>query len=173
MENHNYFFKIEKPVSQEFINSLKELITNSSESQWQKKFDFERLTLSSDIFKNEILIYNLIEKFNCNKRLSIFKWSANSAYDWHTDPMRNASVNLLLEGWNSLCLFGKPNLENSNDQNIKNLKVLNYSDSNFFVLNTTEYHSVINFDNPRYLVSICIPHPYTFEEVIEYLKENE
>jgi hypothetical protein len=172
MNNSNYFYKIKQSISNNFLESLNDVISKSLEDKWQKKYDFERLTLSTDLFKEEEILYDLIKKFNCEKRLSIFRWKENTAYNWHTDPMRNASVNLLLSGWDSLCLFGKLNLENQDDQNIKNLEVLNYTTNECFVLNTTEHHSVINFNNPRYLMSICIPHPYTFEDVVNYLESK-
>lgn len=171
MEDHNYFYKIKNIVSEEFKHSLRQFALNSKEEDWEQKFEFNRLPLPLELFTNETFLYDVIKKFHCYKRFSIFKWEPYTAYEWHTDSPRNAAINFLLDGKNSLCLFGKKIIDE--DENIKNLKVLEYTENNCFLLNTAERHSVINFDNERYIMSVCIPHPWSFNDVVDYLKSKE
>ena len=82
-------------------------------------------------------------------RGGILKMEPNSCYNWHTDTKRKVSINMLLGGFDSHCLFATDKV--SINMGTKELK---YRPRTYYVFDTQTPHMVINFDEPRYLFSI-------------------
>jgi hypothetical protein len=91
------------------------------------------------------------------KGAAVLKMEPHTCYKWHVDTGRGCSINMLLRHTDSLCLFGKE----INTQNLDITK-LNYDYNKFYLFNTREPHTVINFDGMRYLFSV------QFEDFVDY-----
>ena len=110
------------------------------------------------IFKDDP-IYPLINKFGIGeaKKVSIFKFMPNTSYAWHTDGIRSAAINMLISGFDSLTLFG-----NKSGKYFTDVKNVDYEPNRYFLLNTRASHTIINFTETRYLLSLGIPEKYSF-----------
>ncbi len=88
---------------------------------------------------------------------AVLKMEPHTCYKWHIDTERGCSINMLLHHTNSLCLFGKE----INSENLA-IRELNYNYNEFYLFNTREPHTVINFDGMRYLFSV------KFKDFVDY-----
>ena len=91
------------------------------------------------------------------KRLGLLRIPPNCMYDWHVDEYRLSTVNMLIKHSHSHCLFGL----NRGDYYINTLE-LDYKPNTYYLFNNQEYHSVVNFCEPRYCFSLY------FEKELDY-----
>jgi len=126
--------------------------------------------LNEEVLKNDEKIYGLIKRFNVDKesKISIFKVTPNSCYNWHTDGIRCAAINMLLIGYNSMALMGQKDVIF-----FRNVEQVPYEPNRYVMINTSVSHSVYNFAEDRYLLSLGIPMEFSYQEVANYIKENE
>lgn len=75
---------------------------------------------------------------------------------------------MLISGEKSHCYFADPT---NKDQIFENLQELIYESSTYYLLNTKKHHSIINFDNNRYMLSVGFIN-YSYETVKNYLLNN-
>ena len=162
----NYFYKLN--LNSVIVNSVKDFIYNSKESDWHIFLEQDILLLPEDIFKSDNQIYQLIKHFGCEKRLGIYRFQPNFSYGWHTDLIRHVAVNMLIDGWNSKTYFSKASKIRLNT----NLQEVPYEENKYILMNVKELHSVFNLDNLRYVISIGIPPPATFQDVSQYVKDT-
>lgn len=122
--------------------------------------------LSKDAF-----MVSFISRFKCAEanKISIFKFNPNTCYYWHVDGLRSAAVNMLLSGYDSACYFGAPKPGGVYMENVEELK---YVPDTYYFFNTARHHTVFNFTEPRYLLSIGIPKDFSGDEVFNYMQEN-
>jgi len=120
--------------------------------------------------KHDEKIYDLIKNFNIDKKkkISIFKVQPNSCYNWHTDGIRCAAINMLLTGYNSMTLMGQ-----KDGVFFRNVEQVPYEPNRYVMINTSVSHSVYNFAEDRYLLSLGIPIDFSYQEVADYIKLNE
>lgn len=114
-------------------------------------------------------IHKVIKHFGCDvsRKISIFKFPPNVSYYWHTDGIRSCAINMVLAGFDSMTLFGKPQ-----GSFFVDIEKIPYKPDTYVLLNTNRHHSVYNFSEVRYLLSIGIEKTYTFEDVKNYILEN-
>lgn len=131
--------------------------------------DNEVATLSAETLLPDSNIYNLVKHFGIDiaAKISIFRLRPNTCYYWHVDGIRSGAINLLLSGYDSFTLFGT-----KKGVLMENLVKVPYRANTYFLLDTSIYHSVYNFSEMRYLLSIGIPKQYTISEVKEYIRAN-
>lgn len=80
----------------------------------------------------------------------ICKLTQNIVYDWHTDERRGASINLLLnELHSSHCLF-----KTQPGELVSGIRELDYEPGRYYLFNSQEEHTVINFHRDRFLFTI-------------------
>lgn len=139
-------------------------------THWKGNNGIERIDVSADDFAGDPKIHALIKHFDCEakRKLSLFRFPPNSCHAWHTDAARKVAINMLLEGWNSITLFGR----RIDPINLAGIERLTYSPDRYYMLNTAKMHTIVNFDNLRYLVSIGIPEPHTFMDVFKYIQQE-
>jgi hypothetical protein len=90
-------------------------------------------------------------------------------YRWHKDTNRKVGINLLLTpNVHSYTLFGRQ-LPNWTDEQYKFIR-LKYEPSEFYLFNTTVEHTVINFDETRWLFSVEFESDITYEDINEILR---
>ena len=165
---NDYFFNTRIKVSEEFILNVRNFVRNSQEADWKNVLQMTLLLLPKTLFESEPLLMKIINHFGTEKRLAVYKTSANTSYHWHRDASRFSCLNILLDGYDSLCMFANDPV----DGMMHNLVKVNYEPNNVHLLNVTKLHTVMNFDNDRYLLSIGIPPPSTFEQVRNFIQEE-
>jgi len=126
--------------------------------------------IDPEILEDDEKIYGLIKKFDIDKKkkVSIFKVTPNSCYNWHTDGIRCAAINMLLIGYDSMTLMGR-----RDGVFFRNIERVPYEPNRYVMINTSVSHSVYNFAEDRYLLSLGIPMEFSYQEVANYIKENE
>ena len=73
----------------------------------------------------------------------------NNIYNWHVDDNRGVAVNMMVSGRDSHCVFTDEDFDIVNG-----IEELRYEPETYYLFNTQKYHSVINLNNPRYMMSI-------------------
>lgn len=147
--------------------SILEKIKKTSPHEWNPVLQQNVYELSIDDFSKDPKIYDMIKHFSLENRLSVFKYDVNSCYNWHVDKIRMSALNMVLDGFDSVCVFGKPGPVNT----ITDMQQLIYEPDNYYLLNTHRHHMVLNFSQIRYVLSIGFP-DVRYQDVITYLNEN-
>ena len=94
--------------------------------------------------------------------LGLLRIPPNSIYDWHKDEYRLSAVNMLIKHDHSHSLFAK-----SRDNYYINITELSYQPYTYYLFNNQQYHSVLNFNKPRYLFSLY------FDKELDYTSLKE
>lgn len=168
MDNIDFFYRLNS------ISSLREHLLNriaeSSEDDWKTIIEMNCLLLTIDDFKTDPNLVKLIEHTKCQHKLAIYRFKPNTCYKWHIDHAgRNCCINMLLDGYDSLTLFGTPSI---NGQMI-NITKLVYEPNKYVLLDVHKFHTVFNFSEYRYLLSIGIPSSISYEEAKQYIIEHK
>lgn len=82
-------------------------------------------------------------------RIAILRMEPFQFYHWHVDQDRKVAINRLLDGFDSMCLFG----EAKNEHNMY-FSQAHYAPNTYYIFNTSIPHCVINFSRPRFLLSV-------------------
>lgn len=133
-------------------------------SDWFESNGFQILKLPLTLFVGHRL-FPLISKFNGSPL--IFKLNPMTWYDWHTDEIRQCAINMLIEGTDSKTFFG-----NRLSRDIVELTEIVYDPLCYYLINTQQKHAVLNLNNTRYMLSIGFKKPNTFEDILEFCKDN-
>lgn len=143
LKNHNFYqintlSKISKKLLQEAEN----------QSKWMEYFNFLVKVINEDIINKDDFLKALKQQhdFTCY----VLKLPPFVSYNWHKDTKRNCSINMLLNfDGISHCLFA----DRFNDV-VFDICELNYQENTYYLFNTQNYHSVINLEKPRFLLSL-------------------
>jgi hypothetical protein len=119
------------------------------------------MMLNFDPFLN-----NLKQVFN--GKAVILKMNPNSICRFHIDGIRLASINLLLDGFDSNFYFSTPG---STANLIENVVEAKYEPDTYYLVNSKEKHSVINKSETRYLLSVEFTE-HDFATIRDYSIEN-
>jgi len=167
MGNIDFFHRLESTST--LREHLRTKIIESKESDWQIIIEMDTLLLTIDDFKTEPSLVKFIETMNCQNKLAIYRFKPNTCYKWHIDhPGRNCCVNMLIDGYDSLTMFGVPIGHGKFAQITK----LVYEPNKYVLLDVHKFHIVFNFSEHRYLLSIGVPSPTAYEETKQYLINN-
>jgi hypothetical protein len=165
MSTNNFYECLSKSTLVEYMLNKAMYL---DDSKWKHFLDMNLFTLTIDDFELEPKLIELINAFDCQNKLAIYRYKPNFCYQWHVDSIRNCALNLQLLGNNSFCMFG----EYYEPRKFRNLQQLAYKENTYYLLNVNNYHTVFNFENDRYLLSIGFPKPHTFEDVKQYLIDH-
>ena len=81
--------------------------------------------------------------------VGVVKLEPNVCYDWHVDTRRGVGINMLLTPEvRSSCLFAK------GDGVQFGVEELVYEPNTFYLFNTQVKHMVLNYEKPRYLLTV-------------------
>jgi hypothetical protein len=163
--NHDFFCKLN--ISSGAINQIKNKIQHAKESDWIDCLELSIFLLELSDLIADIKIVELIKNIGDTKRIGVYRSIPNSCYGWHTDSIRQASINMLIDGFDSMCIFG--NIQPH--KKFTELSVIKHEPATYYLMNVKKFHTVYNFNNQRYILSLGIP-DMSFAEVKEYLKEN-
>ena len=126
----------------------KELLEYSLTTQnWQNYYNFQATQIPDEILSKDPVLVDLVYKHPY--MAGIIQLSPYVCYDWHTDTRRGVGVNMLLTPEiKSSCLFAK-------GEGVQfKFEELPYKPDTYYLFNTQVRHTVINFDQPRYLFTI-------------------
>jgi hypothetical protein len=165
IQESDFFVKLN--LTSKVSNDIIAKIKNSSPEQWFGTLDQDILELSIDDFKADPQIVQIINDLGDADRLSVFRFHPNVCYQWHVDKIRRGSINMLLTGFDSFCVFGSL----SADRKFSNLAKLAHDPNTYYLMDVKKFHTVFNFSETRHIVSISIP-SVTYEDSCIYLKDR-
>jgi hypothetical protein len=174
MDDSDHFLKLN--IASTSTDRIKNRIYSAKESDWSIYHELELLLLDIDDLATDTKIIQLINDIGISKRIGVYRTAPNTCFSWHFDRGRTSSINMLIEGFDSMCVFGDQEL--STIKNIVQAKYIDISKlqhepDSYYLMNVTKYHTVYNFGNQyRYMLSLGIPDK-SFREVREYLKRND
>jgi hypothetical protein len=99
----------------------------------------------------------------------IFRLPPWQFYRFHTDEIRSCALNMLLVGTDSQTYYGTE----SEEEEVMNIRELNYEPDCYYLLNTHEKHAVINRNNLRYMFSLGFNVPLSYTQVKEFCEAND
>lgn len=145
--------------------SIIEKIKNSSADKWSLELGQDLFELSIDDFKDDPEISQIINDLGEPQSLYVFRLHPNVCYQWHTDMIREGTINMVLDGFDSFCTFGTL----APARRFTDLIKLVHEPDTYYLLNVKKYHAVFNFSQTRYIISISVPN-ITYQMAREYLK---
>lgn len=163
---NDYFSKLN--IDSLAVAAIKQRIDKAEESNWENFLELNMLRLNYDVISHDTKIVNLLKDIGDINRVSIFKTNNNTCYSWHVDSLRSSSINMLIDGFDSMCVFGTQ----EQHKQYSNLVKLQYEPNRYYLLNVKKHHTVYNFNNQRYVLSLGIP-KMSYEDVKQYLVEKD
>ena len=127
-----------------------------AQTDWVSYYNFEAMQVSPELLEQD----SFLKKLPAHKG-GILKLEPHTCYNWHTDTDRPAGVNMLLSTGKSHCLFG------SNDAVSFPFVELRYEPSTYYAFNTQVPHTVLNFEQTRYIFSIEFDKPITYAQLLQ------
>ena len=125
--------------------------TNRHSLEYVDYYGFAISPLSEQVYLEEPLLNNINSKYKISG-CSIIKLDPFRCYKWHQDAQRGVSINLLLSPESrSTVLFGNSVLDSEDQFEITEFE---YEPNYFYLFNTQAMHTVINYEQPRYLFSL-------------------
>ena len=114
---------------------------------WFQYFDFDVIFLPQEMIQKDTFLRYVSSKFKL--RVGVLRLPTNTCYDWHTDDERGVAINMLLTPEvRSNCLFTR------GGENSFKFEELVYEPDTFYIFNTQVKHMVLNYEKPRYLLSV-------------------
>jgi hypothetical protein len=134
------------PYTSKICFKLMQLVYQSSDDAWVPYYNFMVIPVPQEILDEEPLLVALAQKRKFHA--GILRMDPNSCYNWHVDTDRHVSLNMLVCGDDSKCLFAE------NYGLVMPITELKYKEFTYYVFNTQIPHTVYNFSEPRYLFSL-------------------
>lgn len=156
-------------INSNITNNLKKKIEETTEDQWGLSLEQNLILLTIDDFATDPKIYQLIKDIGNINRLAIYRFFGAECYNWHIDSIRPSAINMLISGFDSMCIFGKP------DQNRRliNVSRLQHEPNQYYLINVHQFHTVYNFGKEtRYILSLGLPN-VNYNGACEYLRQND
>lgn len=116
-------------------------------NNWIEHIGFSAIDIDKRIWSLEPLLNTIDQQFKI-KSCGILRIEPFTIYDWHKDTNRGLTINMLLKEVPSHSVFGFK----KDDYNTHFVE-LNYVLKKFYLFNTQHLHSVINFEEYRYVFS--------------------
>jgi hypothetical protein len=118
-----------------------------STKDWDIYFNFSATQLPPKIIRQDALLDWLNKKYAM--AVGIICLAPYVCYDWHVDTRRGVGLNMLLTpDVRSSCLFAK-------GEGVQfGVEELVYEPNMFYLFNTQNKHMVLNYDKPRYLLTV-------------------
>ena len=118
-----------------------------SPSEWAEYYNFDAKRIPPEImFQDDFFIW-LSHRYSFVA--GVLKLDPYVCYDWHVDTSRGVCVNMLLNDVESKCLFSIEQGEIT-----RTFKELKYKPETYYLFNNQVEHTVINFTQSRYLMSV-------------------
>jgi hypothetical protein len=137
------FYRI--PTESTIASSL--LAFASQTDNWTSYYNFDAVQVPFDLAYADPTLQEIGTKHAM--AIGVLRLKPFTTYDWHTDTRRGVSINMLLNDAPSHCLFSTNKAEAWNE-----FTELVYAPNSYYLFNNQVPHMVVNFDKPRYLMSI-------------------
>lgn len=135
---------------------------------WRENATVEwRIRTCPEDFAGNPVVEAVLQEFVNPQRMYIQRLGPQTSYMWHSDYVRDASLNMGLNAFgDSYTLYGE-----REDSHYKNLTPLRYQPDTLYCCNGAHPHCGINFtDEVRYLVSISVDRPARVEDVLAFVE---
>jgi hypothetical protein len=162
---HDFFCKLN--INSCISDHIRNKIHGADSSSWNDFLEQSILLLKLADIEADPKISQLVTEIGDVNRIAVYRTKPNTCYGWHIDSIRLSSINMLIDGFDSMCVFGDMQPQSQ----YGNLSVIKHEPNTYYLLNVKKYHTVYNFDNQRYILSLGIPNK-SFNDVKLYLKEN-
>ena len=136
---------------------------------WFNYYNFDAKPLPPDLIAKDNFFRWLHARYEF--LIGILRLNPYTCYDWHIDTRRGVGINMLLTPHQrSVCAF-KVDL----DQHVFKIEELKYKPNTYYIFNTQVPHTVYNFEDTRYLMSVEFlknKDELSFDELMQDIKEN-
>jgi hypothetical protein len=173
--SQDHFLKLNPPSTHvvDFFNEKRqEILERFDESLFSGFYGYP---IDPDIFLKDQALAEINKKYKI-LHAAFLKVNPNSSYHWHVDRKRGVSVNMLLTYEDqSFTLFYKNKEDYLQDKQQFETVALHYQPNHYFLFNTQQYHTVVNFNAPRVVFSCLFEKEkdeLTFEMIRDYCTEE-
>jgi hypothetical protein len=171
MNEIDYFYKL-NTVSNCTDRLLEKAVNSHPENDWITVMGLSGvLKITLDYFTEDQKILKMLQTFGLSA--NIIRLFPRTSYSWHKDHFgRQAGINMLLEGWDSITMMG--NSVELGKKRFQDLIKIPYEKNRYVLINVQKWHAVYNFSGIRYILSIGVPtERATYNEILDYIKEHE
>ena len=170
-----YFYKLKNEFQSR--EAIWDYVSNYT-GEWDKSLgNYEKtqdeecvgaIKLPISLIKDECLL-KIIQEFKAVP--IIWRLPKNTWYIWHRDYKSQARINISLSMGDAHTIFG---VQQEDKVNYRDLKELVYEPSGMYAFNPQEHHCVFNLnDVPRLLFSIPLMQPYSYADLMKFVKDND
>lgn len=137
-----------------------------STESWKPYYNFNAVQIPFSLAFKDPVIEAIGLKYPL--AMGVIRLDPYTTYDWHVDSRRGACINMLLNDVKSNCLFSVGRTEATHG-----FLELKYQPKTYYAFNNQVPHMVINFEEPRYLMSVEFKEDkdqLTFEQLLREIK---
>ena len=119
------------------------------DAQWTKYFNFDATRIPNDLLAQDPVLADIGSRHPMMG--GVVMLPPNTFYNWHKDTRRGVSINMVLNAYDGVshCVFTP-----DKDVVVGEFIELQYKPDTYYVFNTQVSHMVLNFDQPRLLMTI-------------------
>ena len=141
------FFK-PLPAKSSILEDLCAALESADPADWIQYYNFHALPISDSVLMKDPTLRQLRAKRDF--RGGVLALATNTCYKWHTDTDRRTAINMLIyDNGNSRCLFAPGEFDV-----VTPFVELKYAPATYYAFNTQELHMVLNFEAPRFVLSL-------------------
>lgn len=130
-------------------------LQNPDNFVWGNVIGWQGTLLSEEVYLKEPVL-NIINDMFPIQRAGFLHMKKNTLYEIHRDDSRGATINMLLQGSNSKSLFCERTDYSKFQHHFIEIPYQTYT---FFLFNTQQPHSVINFESDRFIFTVEFKQP--------------
>jgi hypothetical protein len=140
------FYEIEQK------STLREIVIQEAtrnNAKWVKYFNFDATQIPNHILALDPLLADIGSRHPLIG--GVVMLPPNTFYNWHKDTRRGVSINMVLNPQDGVshCIF-----TDDKDVVVGEFTELQYKPDTYYIFNTQVNHMVLNFDQPRLLLTI-------------------
>ena len=143
----------EIPCKSTITQELLEIAKN--DDPWYTHLSIEMKPVSMDLLTMDPLFNFLSSRYKCQGH--VWRFRPFTCFDWHRDKSRTSAINIVLTPWvRSYSVFSeskKDYMLRTSDY-VFDIEDLVYRPDTYYVLSTQTPHTVFNFEETRYLLSV-------------------
>jgi hypothetical protein len=159
------------------LSEFDNLITKAKETDWvdpkiaPANMGISRIVLHDSLIEQSNILSIFAKNFTVALS-GLYRFPSYSFYDWHTDNTkisgsRTCVINTVIRDDESLLL-----LQNGiHNQLTKKFIKIKYPPGELYVLDVSNPHALIAFEEPRYILSMRIIAP-SYIDVVQFCKDN-
>lgn len=155
-------------ITSALTDKLLAKINSTPEQAWGTSLEQNLIKLKLDDLVEDKEIVQVINDIGNTDRLAIYRFFGEECYGWHIDAIRFSSINMLISGFDSMCIFGSM----APARRFVNIKRLMHEPKTYYVMDVKKMHTVFNFGKEiRYILSLGFP-DIKYHDACSYLERN-